>query len=776
MKTHRTKNTILIIFAVAAVGCLLYIPGMTKLGLYRDDWNNFYNAVINGPDMLIQHYASDRPADGYLLSVLFRLFGTNNNAYLIYDLCCRILSSILFSLTLLIIWPRTSKMAGLAGILAVAFPGFLQQVDGIAYVPHQTAMLLFMLSLLLTAKACEPGQREWNVLFTFLSLIFSFCSMILMEYYIGMEICRFALIYMMNREQAGSGKGRAFFKSILSYIPYLIPAAGFAAWRTFVFSAQRNGTDVIAEVVQPFLLHPRHEILDFGMRFVKNVWKLFAGVWTVPVFNLLNGMEMKPFVYTMIPVLVITAAAQFFLFLMHRKRTEESSSEAYYESSQWLWCGLITGTIAIFPMVLAGRDINFSASLDRFAWPGMIGTILFLVGLLGSLKDRSLRNILTVAVVILSVFVQWQTKLNYIDIWKNTADYWQQMIWRAPGLEEGTTIVSGAAVLAEEDYEVFVPASLIYYPAKNNRSPLGAEILRDDTVRAVKLGDQTGRTVREIYITKDYQKLLAVSKPNEKACLRVINGENPVYSLSEWSKIPEIGSYSKLSQIITEPASEAVIPFFLGMEQEHGWCYYYEKMELALQMEDPETAAKLADEAAAAGYAAGDDVELLPVVEAYIETGRTDDALLTAEKLREDALMALNASNFFSLKENSEDYIPVIDLLSGKTVRQDPTEELVSDGDSVGTGMTEDQAGMSDAPVSGAQGDDALSPEQKLLAGDAEVVEPAVKNGNSAEAEPDVREIPAEADETTPESAVIFLSSRTGSQTETDIQESTDGE
>ena len=123
-----------------------------------------------------------------------------------------------------------------------------------------------MLSLFLTVNACEPGQRDWTVLYTFLSIIFSFGSMILMEYYIGMEIYRFALIYLMNREQAGNGKPKAFFKSLLSYLPYLIPAAGFVAWRTFVFSAQRNGTDVIGEIVRPFLVHPRHEILDFGMR------------------------------------------------------------------------------------------------------------------------------------------------------------------------------------------------------------------------------------------------------------------------------------------------------------------------------------------------------------------------------------------------------------------------------------------------------------------------------------------------------------------------------
>ena len=141
---HKTKNTLLIIFAIVIVGCLLYVPGLTKLGLYRDDWNNFYNLTVRGPQTLIKAYEADRPADGYLIAVLFRLFGTDIKAYFIWNLCCRILGSVFFALSLLIIWPRTPKMAALAGVLAAAFPGFLQQIDGIAYVPHQTAMLFFM--------------------------------------------------------------------------------------------------------------------------------------------------------------------------------------------------------------------------------------------------------------------------------------------------------------------------------------------------------------------------------------------------------------------------------------------------------------------------------------------------------------------------------------------------------------------------------------------------------------------------------------------------------
>ena len=676
---HKTRNTILIIAVIVIVGCLLYIPGMKDLGLYRDDWNNYYDAVVRGPNALIEHYASDRPADGWQLSILFRLFGTNNTAYLIWNLCCRILGSVFFALTLLIIWPRTSKMAGLAGILAVAFPAFLQQVDAIAYVPHQTAMFFFMFSLWLTALACKPEQKSWNVLFTFLSLLFSFAYMMLMEYYIGMEIYRLALIYLMNREQAGNGKPKAFFKSLLSYIPYLLPAAGFVYWRTFFFQAERNGANVINDVIQPMLNNPRHELLELSVRTVKSIWKLFAGVWTIPAYNLINGLSMKDFLTTMIPVLIIFAVSQLFLFLMHRRKTEEAVLDADNETAQWLWCGLICGTISILPMLVAGRDINFASSLERFAWVGMIGAILFLVGILGSIRNRALRNILTMAAIILAIFVQWQNKQNYINQWHMTKEYWQQLMWRAPGLKQGTTIVTQGSLLIEEDYDVFAPAVMIYYPGETDWCPVGAEVMNTGTIRDIKLQKKTSREVRNVLVVKDYQALLAITKPSANSCLRVIDGNAPVYSPSDWTKIPEIGSYSKLSQIITDPETAAEIPFFLGEEMEHGWCYYYEKMELALQKEDPEAAAKLADEAASKNLKAEDNIELIPVIEAYVQSGRMDDALDTAIRLKWDEFMAYTAINYFSSKEDADLYRDVIETIRGDEAEEASEAEETAD-------------------------------------------------------------------------------------------------
>jgi hypothetical protein len=63
-----------------------------------------------------------------------------------------------------------------------------------------------------------------------------------------------------------------------------------------------------------------------------------------------------------------------------------------------------------------------------------------------------------------------------------------------------------------------------------------------------------------------------------------------------------------------------------GKEPQHGWCYFYEKAELARQRGDWAAAAALGDESARLGFAPADAFEWLPFIEAYARTGNLDEA------------------------------------------------------------------------------------------------------------------------------------------------------
>lgn len=672
MDKKQQRVILIALLAVILAGCLVYVPYFGRLGLYRDDWNNFYTATVKGPDAMVQHYASDRPADGYLIGFLFRIFGTNLIAWFVYNFICRLIGTLCLTLTLFRLWPENEVLNTVAGILLILFPGFLQQIDGIAYAPHQTAMMCFFISLYLTTAAL---QSEKPILSTVFAVITAVISPVLMEYYIGMEIYRLGLIFIVMRRRHPLKK--TLLQTIRAYLPFLGGLGLFLIWRVLIYKPTRAGTDVMNEVIIPLLQHPKYNGLPILKRLAENILQLFWGAWVRCFSNAKGSFAVWSTSKTIRNSILATVVLAAFLILLKRRSDKDAAPK-------WIWLifGLLCGVIVLLPMVMAGRDITYVFSLDRFSWPGALASVLFILGLVGLIPFGNLRVLLSVGLVFISAFVQLHNGNRYAGMWSESRDYWQQMIWRVPGIrDEALLLSSDGLVTVEEDYEIFAPANMIYYPDQTEhpefvpndrtyyvegtkRVPVSAEVLNDGTVEKVENGDYTERLVRGIWTTKEFSKIMALSKPSPQSCLHVINGENPIYSEFEWSRIPKVGAYSDWDLILPENTAHFAYPFFLPEEQDHNWCYYYEKAELAMQFGDTEEAVRLADEAADLGFAAGDSVEWVPFTEAYTESGRAEDALPYVERMKD----LPGACDYFRNKENPA-YDAVLGILCEGTGR-----------------------------------------------------------------------------------------------------------
>ena len=82
----------------------------------------------------------------------------------------------------------------------------------------------------------------------------------------------------------------------------------------------------------------------------------------------------------------------------------------------------------------------------------------------------------------------------------------------------------------------------------------------------------------------------------------------------------------------------APVPNVFSPEPDHGWCYYFEKAELARQVEDWEKVVELGDEARRVGFAPADGTEWLPFIEGYASAGRYDEASALVRVAREGVL------------------------------------------------------------------------------------------------------------------------------------------
>jgi len=72
---------------------------------------------------------------------------------------------------------------------------------------------------------------------------------------------------------------------------------------------------------------------------------------------------------------------------------------------------------------------------------------------------------------------------------------------------------------------------------------------------------------------------------------------------------------------------------------EHDWCYYYQKMNLARQMEDWQAVAQLADEAQSLDFRPEDYSEWVPALEAYATLGEAKRARQAAAIIKSDRNM-----------------------------------------------------------------------------------------------------------------------------------------
>jgi hypothetical protein len=199
-----------------------------------------------------------------------------------------------------------------------------------------------------------------------------------------------------------------------------------------------------------------------------------------------------------------------------------------------------------------------------------------------------------------------------------------------PQIERGTTLVADYSLMeAPEEYDIWGPANLIYYPEKQSQVPirvqLPAALPNDDTVNRI-LGKGGGYEMnrRGNLVEVGFGSMLVLTQANQNSCVRILDGSIPELSLADTSSIKLISSYSNIDQVITD-ATPAILPeAIFGPEPERGWCFYYQKASLARQNGDWQTVIALGEEARTKGFSPNDPIEWIPFLQAYVATNQID--------------------------------------------------------------------------------------------------------------------------------------------------------
>jgi hypothetical protein len=599
------------------------------------------------------------------------LFGANAFLYSLSGFFLRIVAALGVYWLVRLVWPERLRTAGLVALLTAVYPGFLSQPQPIDYQSHLAAYAGAILSIALNLQAIRSSRLWQKALLIALAIAAQVFALLQMEYFIGFEGLRFALLlYLALSEQ------KKLFPRLRHVVLRMIPAAAgaviFLGWRLFFFTEIRTATD-LREMVRAWRSAPLDKAAELATHLVRDTLSVTVFAWGEPFYRLLQSITVSQVLAAFSMGFLVGAITWLAISkwkLIGAEGPEEKSAAGSSSSGlEMIWIGLFAVVVSLFPINFGDRNVLFT-SFNRFTLPGSVGACLAVAGVLNALARPRLATwapVLLIALAAVTHIANGYTFAANSDLVRN---FWWQVAWRAPNIQKNTVIVASYANQGiGEDYFVWSPASMTYYPHPAAvipmTTPLSAVTLDKSDIQQVLAGVSHTRVSRGVQIPLDYRQTLVLTLPSPGACVHAIDGSQPELSTADRMEITVTAPRSDITLIQPDASPHQPPEAVFGGEPAHGWCYYYQKASLARQQKDWAEVARLGDEAAGAGLSPADPVEWMPFIEAYAASGREQDVARIAEILNGSTYLQYQACQLFKHKTGAGPDLPpeVLSLL-----------------------------------------------------------------------------------------------------------------
>lgn len=637
------------ILLVTLVGALAYFPLLPGLGYYRDDWHIVFGGLVFGPGIFRSMFSIDRPLVGLIYDILYRILGVHILNWQLAAFGVRLAGVLAVFWIMLMLWPRQRLAATVMGVLAIIYPGFLQQSNAMTYINHEIAVTSVVLSIALTVAACK-SSRWTRVGLTVLSMLLLLVFLGSYEPMIGLEGMRLAILYYLETRRPGRWH-RRLLAVLKNYAPYLATMLLFIVWRTVIFQSGRPGVDVSA-LVQTYRAAPIYQLSRVFAASLQDAFIVLFGAWFIAPYTVFTQLRLMDF----LAALILGAATFVPVYALVRWSEHTPKDEADDSDPGWTRAAMLIGATsmvaAILPVVVAGREVNFvsilTTAFDHFSLHSSVGAVLLLTGALfhPSVSHRVRMSLLGLAVVV-GILTQYGAGVIFRDSWSYTRQFWWQLSWRAPGLEPGTNLIAGFPQnvnVAVESYQVAYPADLIYFPVSQDVQ-ISADLLNSATVEKVILGVSESSQQRTIPFSRDFRNTLLAVFPSASSCLHVVDGAHDLIPPGTDAKAQLIFPYSNIRQITTGGPAQTPPAAIFGASPGNTWCYYYQRASLAVQQEDWAAVARLGDEAQALGLSPYDLSEWWPFILGYANQNQPDSAGQLIRRLKDVAYLRYQVCN-----------------------------------------------------------------------------------------------------------------------------------
>jgi hypothetical protein len=615
--------------ALLLIGIITYGVMLPRLGFYWDDWEGVYLYKLHIPAISFHFYA-ERPFSALAYLALFPLAKMTPIVWHVVSLILRWVGVVFVYCILNAVWPRRLWQNRWIGVLLFVFPGFLDQPVSVAFSPHLTTFVLFSGSLLLTVLALKNRALFW--LWMPLSVFFGIAQIFMMEYFVGLEILRPLVIWFVLQSEQ-ENKKRIFWKTICYWLPFLIGLSFYAWWRFLYIPSTLLSDPNNPVFLKTILGSPVNGLITLIGTAYQDIGYLLATAWAGGFSPDIVQFQTK---LTWLSWFLGIGVA--LLFTFYGFRTSHDEEPAKDDSLLQL---VLFGSIAIvagaIPVWSIGRQIAVGKWSDRFSLAPMLGAVILVVTVLDWLirtrgQKRWVLAILLASSISLQVFNANKFRLDW-EIQRNL--YWQ-LAWRIPSLQPGTAIIGKGTFTDKSSYYDGVYIINLLFDKQVSANPrydyfdifhlTQENYFPDIPITSVLRGGQfSGNTSHAVgmYFTAS------------AGCVRLLDqvyADNPDFNDS----LEQLIHISNLDQIVPSDNPTSPDPTIFGPEPSHGWCYYFEKSDLARQLGDWQAIIQLASTAESKGYGPVMGSEYIPFIEAYVRTGdwsKAYDLSLEAQKI-----------------------------------------------------------------------------------------------------------------------------------------------
>jgi hypothetical protein len=641
---------------LALAGLLVITFGLliNQLGFYQDDWHHIYFGHALGLSRMWDMFLYDgRPLAAVLYIAGFSVLGFTPLHWHISTLTLRFLTVLFTWLYLKDIWPEHRRQVTWAALLFAVYPLFKLQPLSVAYTVHWSGYLLFSISIWAMVSAIR--RTSWGWAFATLGWITAGLQLAFIEYYAGVELVRPLIIGYLISRQAQSRQATVR-KTLKSWLPYILILIAFIIYRLYLIPSpeagyERNVPTVLFDLFRTPLatgIQLAQDLLQDTFFILVTVW---GDVFTPELFRLTQPASFK------VLIIAITAGLGLVYYLRGLIFGKTNPVE---DEAGWPRPALVIGLAYTILGPVPAWLTNQSVSQDNPLWSGrlgmasMVGASLVFIALLEILiKKINYRIFVLAALIVFASSWHLLYTNDYRWSWTKQTRFFQQLYWRAPYIEEDTTILSDEEIFP---YMGEYPTSFALgnlYPKNDQSMALNYwfySILRrfnyqiDDLVSgvpfeyAINFGRFEGSSLDSlvIYYLPENNQCLWVLRP-EDANIRALP---PV--------LQEAAALSSLERIRPQARGGHEMPTdIFGRPAENDWCYFFQKASLAQQYQHWDEVVSLWQAAEAGGLDSTHGVEYLPFIEgfAYSEDWQQARALsLRANRLTQGMKPALCAT------------------------------------------------------------------------------------------------------------------------------------